>query len=75
MKQRRPKAIYDKESQVLSWLLSNKKSVDSNIQANVVIDYDKAGKIVRINFYDFNFEDFKAIKKPIKHLTKQLVQV
>lgn len=75
MKKNKPKAIYDKASQVLSWKLSNKKSVDSDIQANVVIDYDKQGKIVSINFYDFNFDDFKTLKNPIKFLAKRLVKV
>ena len=75
MKKPKLKAVYDKESQVLSWQLSNAKSVDSDIQANVVIDYAKSGKIVRINFYDFDFENFKSLKAPIKLFVSSLVQV
>lgn len=63
MKKSSPKILYDKESQVLSWQLKKGKSVDSDIQGNVVIDYNRAGKIVRINFYHMNFEDFKEHKK------------
>lgn len=75
MNNHKPKVIYDKESQVLSWQLSKNKSVDSDIQANVVIDYDSKGKIVRINFYDFDLEDFKSFQRPIRHLSQELVRV
>ncbi len=75
MKNNKPKVIYDKESQVLSWLLSKNKSVDSDIQANVVIDYDNRGKIVKINFYDFDLEDFKSVREPIRHLSQELIRV
>ncbi len=71
------KAVYDKQSQVLSWQLKKGPSVDSDIQGNVVIDYDKAGKIVSINFYEVNFEDFKEHKKTFSRFVsrKQLVVV
>jgi hypothetical protein len=75
MKNNKPKVIYDKDSKVLSWELSNKRSVDSDIQGNVVIDYDRQGSIVRINFYDFNINNFKSIKNPLAFLSRQVVKV
>lgn len=71
------KVIYDKESQVLSWQLKDKKSVDSSVQGNVVIDYDKQGSIVRINFYQVDFSQFKENKKNFEHFvsSKQLAVV
>lgn len=60
---------FDKESGVLSFQLKKKQSVDSDISGNVVVDYDKKGEIVRINFYNFSFDDFKSIRKKVKELT------
>lgn len=37
------------------------RSVDSEIRDNVVIDYDGKRKIVRVNFYDFNFVKMSSI--------------
>ena len=56
MSRNNPKIIYDAASKVLSVEIEKKKSVDSDIQGNVVIDYDKQGKIVRINLYDFSHD-------------------
>ena len=66
MKNKNPKISYDKESAVLSIMLGKNKSVDSEIQGNTVIDYDRKGKIAKINFYDFNFSSFKDKLKYIK---------
>lgn len=57
---------YNKESKVLSIQMSNQKSIDSDIADNVVIDYDKNKNVVRVNFYDFNFEDFRSGIKAIR---------
>ena len=35
------------------------KSIDSEIKDNIVIDYDKKGKVVRVNIYDFSFNNFR----------------
>ena len=51
--------------------LGKTKSVDSDISGNVVIDYDENGKIARINFYEFNFDNFRAGLKAIKEFTKK----
>lgn len=57
---------YDKESKVLSIKMSEQKSVDSDISNNVVIDYDKNRNVVRVNFYDFGFEEFRSGIKAIR---------
>ena len=75
MKSKRPKIIYDKESRVLSWQLHSGKSVDSDIDDNVAIDYDKKGKIVRINFYNFSLENFKKHRANFKQLSNLALQV
>ena len=60
------KIEYDKESQVLSLKVSKARSVDSDIRDNIVIDYDKNGKVVRINIYNFSFEDCKDNLRDLK---------
>lgn len=57
---------YDKESRVLSLEISKSKSVDSDIRGNIVIDYNKKGRVVKINIYEFSFEDFKSNLKELK---------
>ena len=66
-KNQKPKVKYDKESRVLSFEFSGKKSVDSDIRSNAVIDYSESGEIVRINFHSFNFNNFRRLVKPLKH--------
>jgi len=56
---------YDKEAEVMSVIISDKKSVDSEIRGNVVIDYDKQGEIVKVNFYNFSFDMFRKYKNQI----------
>lgn len=48
------------------------KSSDSDINGNVVIDYDKNGRIVRLNIYDFSFDDFKENKGIIEDFTRYI---
>ncbi len=71
MSKSKPKISYDKESQVMSIELDKNKSVDSDVSGNVVIDYDKNGKVSRINFYEFNFDNFRAGLKAIKEFAKK----
>lgn len=66
MKNTQPKVHYDSESQVFSIQMSQKKSADSDIQGNLVVDYDSQGKIVKINIYQVNFENFKQTLKSTK---------
>lgn len=60
MKKNGYKISYDKDSGVLSIEMRQAKSVDSEIRGSVVIDYDKNGEIVRVNFYNFSFDSFQG---------------
>jgi len=53
------KIKYDKEAKILSIRLSNKPSVDSEARDNVVIDYDKEGKIVNVEIMRISLDEFK----------------
>ena len=70
MKKKNLKISYDQKSRVLVVELEKGESVDSDIQGNVVIDYDKNGGIVRINLYDFSFDSFRENKKDLKDFTR-----
>jgi len=70
MKKKYPKIIYDKESKVFSVEMKQGKSVDSEIHDSLVIDYDKNGKIIRVNLYDFNLNAFKESKIAVNEFTK-----
>lgn len=68
---KKQKISYDKESKVLSVEMQRGKSVDSDIHDNVVIDYDRRGRVVRVNLYDINFSAFKEIARGRKTLAPQ----
>lgn len=53
------KIKYDKEVEILSLRLSDRKSVDSDVRDNVVVDYDKDGKVVNIEIMNISLEEFK----------------
>ena len=72
MSKKNIKISYDKGSRVLSVEIGRGKSVDSDIQDNVVLDYDKKGKIVRINLYDFNFDEFRSQRSALKQFSRGL---
>jgi len=72
MKKNNLKISYDKQAGVLSIEVKRVKSVDSEIQSNVVIDYDKKGEVVRINLYDFSFAQFHRNSKTLKNFTNDL---
>lgn len=57
----KPKIKYDKKSNILSIKLSNKKSIDSEVRGNVVIDYDKKGEIVNIEIMKISLEEFTEV--------------
>lgn len=52
-----PKIHYDPEVKILSIRLLNKKSVDSDVKNNVVLDYDSEGNLVNIDIMEINPED------------------
>jgi uncharacterized protein YuzE len=68
----KPKIKYDPKSNILSIRLSKKKSVDSDIKGNIVIDYDEKGEIVNIEIMKINLEEFGQIKQliPLKEFIK-----
>ncbi len=70
MKKSNPKISYDKESSVLSIEMKRAKSIDSDIQGNVVIDYDKKGDVVRVNLYNFSFTEFRDNLKTLKNFAQ-----
>ena len=61
MRQRKSKIQYDQETQILSIRLASRKSVDSDMYDNVVVDYDKQGKPVHIDIMAFSLADFRRI--------------
>ncbi|KKQ01504.1 MAG: hypothetical protein US18_C0046G0007 [Parcubacteria group bacterium GW2011_GWB1_36_5] len=69
MNKQNMKISYDKESEVLSIEIKRRKSVDSDIAGNVVIDYDKKGEAVRVNLYNFSFDLFRDNAKFFKNFT------
>ena len=71
MKQEKQKISYDKESKVLSIEIKKGKSVDSDMQGNVVIDYDKKGDVVKVDLYGFSFEKFKDNLKPLREFSSK----
>lgn len=62
--------IYDRDDEVLSVELKKAKSVDSDINGNAVIDYDKNGGIIRINLYNFSFNNFKEKMHILKEFSR-----
>lgn len=67
MKNKNIKISFDKDARVLSLRLGKFRSSDSDIQNNVVIDYDKKGKVARIDIHDFSFEDFRENKEKLQN--------
>jgi uncharacterized protein YuzE len=55
------KINYDKETKILSIRLGKEKSVDSDARGNVVVDYNKGGKIVNIEIMNVNLEEFRKV--------------
>lgn len=46
------------------------KSVDSEIHDNLVIDFNRSGKIIRINLYDFSFDAFQESEEMLREFAK-----
>lgn len=70
MNNQQAKISYDREARVLSIKVRDGKSADSDIHDNVVIDYDKNGRVVRVNFYDFSFATFQESKKELQTFSR-----
>ncbi len=59
----KPRIKYDKKVNILSLRISNKKSTDSEVQDNLVVDYDKEGNIVNLDIMDVNIGEFSKVKE------------
>jgi uncharacterized protein YuzE len=59
----KPQIKYDPKVNILNIRLSNKKSVDSDIKGNVVIDYDQNGEIVNLEIMKINLSEFSGSPK------------
>lgn len=62
-----PKINYDQEAKIMTIKISNKKSVDSDAQRNIVIDYDKDGHIAKIEIMSIDLNEFEKSKNEIKN--------
>jgi len=56
------KITYDKQSQIMSIRLKKSKSVDSDVQDTIVIDYDKKGNIVNIDVMNISVNEFARVR-------------
>lgn len=68
MVEKKPKISYDSETEILSIRLSSKKSVDSDIYGNVVVDYGPDGQMVNVDIMNISLSEFKrepAIRKMV----------
>ena len=70
MNRGRPKIHYDRGGEVLSIEVKRARSVDSDIQGNAVIDYDRRGNIVRVNLYRFDFDAFRKGRRVMKRFAR-----
>jgi len=71
----KPQIQYDQKVNILKIRLSNKKSVDSDVRDNIVVDYDKNSEIVNIEIMNVNLNEFSKIGPirklvPIRELTR-----
>lgn len=74
MSKQKQKILYDRVSNILSIEVKRGKSVDSDIQGNVVLDYDHKGRIVRINLYQFNFDAFRKSRRTLQRFARSTFQ-
>jgi len=63
------KITYNKAARILGFRLSQKKSVDSEIEDTVVIDRDENGTVVNIEIMDVGINEFRKARA---RLDKQL---
>lgn len=62
MQERGISSSFDEETRTMSIRFSKKRSVDSDIQDNIVIDFDGDGNIVNLDILDIKLSDFKKIE-------------
>jgi len=62
-----PKINYDQEAKIMTIQVSGKKSVDSDVQDNIVVDYDKKGGIVRIEIMNISLNEFRKSERKLEN--------
>jgi len=53
---------YNPKAQILSIKISHKKSVDSDVENNVVVDYDETGRITNIDLMKVSINEFERAR-------------
>ena len=43
------------------------RGVESDMSGNVVIDYDRQGRVVKVNIYSIDFDAFREHRQALKH--------
>lgn len=59
----KPQIKYDKKTNILNIRFSRKKSVDSEVKDNVVIDYDENREIVNLEIMKIDLREFVRFAK------------
>ncbi len=72
MKNGKQKISYNESSGVLSFEFKHRRSVDSEISGNVVLDYDEHGELVRLNVYQINFDTFREHRKILSNFARSV---
>lgn len=57
------KIEYNSQAKILKLRIKDTKSVDSEINGNVVLDYDSNGDLVNIDVMEFNLDDLAKLAK------------
>jgi len=57
-----PQIKYNNDAGILSIRVSRKRSIDSDVNNNVVVDYDENGEIVNIDIMKIGLDEFRKIK-------------
>lgn len=57
-----PKVFYDAGARILRIQLRSGRSVDSDIEQNTVIDYDKQRNVVALEIMSFSLNEFKTFR-------------
>lgn len=57
-----PKIFYDAQARILRIQLRPGRSVDSDIEQNTVIDYDKQKNVTALEIMSFSLDDFKTFR-------------
>ena len=70
MRKANPKIEINQEDGVMSIQLRRDRSVESDMSGNAVIDYDRQGRVVRINLYDIDFDAFREQRQNLKSFAK-----